>query len=266
VAVALALVAVAGTSACSGDDDQGAAVTEATATTLPTTVAGAGGASETSAAADSGASSVVETFTVDGVDIDVVLVVPPGEPTDTEVVFAFPPGGQDLELTKRIVEQIYAEQALARGWIVASPAAPNGELFYSGSDVLVPGLLEQLAERFQPHDGKFQLVGVSNGGLSAFRAARLAFDRFASISTYPGYPGSEEDREILDQLATIPVRLYVGGDDTGWRTPMEALEQELRDLGGDVQLTAYPGEGHIIEPLRDGEILFDNLDQIVAGS
>ena len=246
----IALVCVLGAS-CSSDGGEGAGTAE---TSESTTAAAA-------SVAD-GSISTIETFTVDGTDIDVVLVVPPGLETGARVLFALPPGGQDLELTKNIVEQIYAQQAIDRGWVVASPAAPDGELFFSGSEELVPGLLDQLEERFDPAGGTFALMGVSNGGLSSFRIARVAgVDRFSSLTAFPGY-ASGDDEAYVEELAAIPVRLFVGGDDTGWLAPMQELDERLTGLGGDVELTVFEGEGHIIEPLRDGQILFDTLDSM----
>ena len=256
--VALTVVAAClAAESCSSDSGEDA---DAAVTSTPAPAA-ADGTAEVPSPGD-GSGATVETFTVDGTDIDVVLVVPPGLEKGARVLFALPPGGQDLDLTTNIVEQIYAEQALERGWVVASPAAPGGELFFSGSEELAPGLLDQLAERFEPAGGKFALMGVSNGGLSSFRIARLAgVDRFSSLTAFPGY-ASGEDEAYVEELAAIPVRLFVGGDDTGWLNPMQELEQQLTDLGGDVERSVFPDEGHIIEPLRDGVTLFDTLDSM----
>ena len=260
--VVLAMTVVAACLAAASCSSDGGEDTDAAAVTSIAAPAAADGTADAPSTGD-GSGATVETFTVDGTDIDVVMIVPPGLEKGARVLFALPPGGQDLELTTNIVEQIYEDRALDRGWVVASPAAPDGTLFFSGSEELVPGLLDQLADRFEPAGGKFALMGVSNGGLSSFRIARVAgVDRFSSLSAFPGYASGGEDEAYVEELSAIPVRLYVGGDDTGWLNPMTELEQQLKDLGGDVELTVFPGEGHIIEPLRDGQVLFDDLDSM----
>ncbi|MBV1894663.1 MAG: hypothetical protein KUG57_11480, partial [Ilumatobacteraceae bacterium] len=61
-------------------------------------------------------------------------------------------------------------------------------------------------------------------------------------------------------LTEIPVRMFAGGEDTGWVVPMEETAAELEELGGDVELEIFPGEGHIVGALRDGVRVFDELD------
>ena len=201
---------------------------------------------------------------IDGTTIEYVTVVPGGfEPGDTApVMLAFPPGNQDLQLTRSVVEGVYATQAASRGWVVVSPAAPGGQLYFNGSEMLVPGLIDWIETWVAPEGGGVHLVGVSNGGISAFRVAGQNPDRFGSILVFPGFPQSESDREMLGRLVDVPVRMFVGENDGAWIGPMEEVHAALTDLGGDVMLEVFPGEGHVIVSLSDGVRIFDELDAL----
>ena len=202
-------------------------------------------------------------LTLDGRTVDYVTVTPDGfEQGDTApVMIAFPPGGQDPELTRSVVEGIYRDEALARGWVVVSPAAPrDGSLWFDASETLSSELLDWVGGWVEPEGDRFHIVGVSNGGLSSFRVAGDHPDRVKSIVVFPGYPRSDDDRDALDDLAGIPVRMFVGGEDPTWITPMEDTEAALLALGGDVELEIVPGEGHIMGSLSDGARIFDELD------
>lgn len=199
---------------------------------------------------------------IDGTTVDYVAVAPAGfKPGDTApVLLAMPPGGQDLSLTRAIVDGTYAPQALARGWVVVSPAAPDGQLYFRGSETLIPAMMSWIESWVTVEGGRFHMAGISNGGLSAFRLAADQPDRFASIVAFPGFPRNDEDRAALADLTDIPVRMFVGETDTSWVTPMEETLQQLTDLGGDVTLEIMPGEGHVIRGLSDGVRVFDELD------
>jgi pimeloyl-ACP methyl ester carboxylesterase len=202
--------------------------------------------------------------TIDGTDIDYVTVVPDGfEVGDTApVLLAFPPGGQDLAITRTLVDETYRSEALSRGWVVVSPAAPDGQKFFDGSEALVPGLLDWIDTWVTPEGGKPHVAGVSNGGLSSFRVAGQNPDRFRSVLVFPGFPRSEEDRAALDDLVDVPVRMFAGENDSGWVAPMQETVAALTGLGADATLEIFPGEGHIISALSDGVQIFDELDAL----
>ena len=136
----MTLVAAACVSTSSSTVGQAAQVdrpSEATPTE-PTVVS-----STTEAAISPGGLSVGQVE-IDGTTLDYVTVVPAGfELGDTAPgLLALPPGGQDLALTQSIVNGVYQTEALARGWVVVSPAAPNGELFFRGSEALISGFIQ----------------------------------------------------------------------------------------------------------------------------
>lgn len=199
---------------------------------------------------------------IDGVSIDYVISTPPGFTAGDEapLLLAFPAGGQDLDLTRSLVEGTYAPEAQRLGWVVVSPAAPGGELFFQGSEQLVPGLLDWVETWVIPEGGAPHVAGISNGGISTFRYAAQNPDRVLSLSAFPGFPRSEDDQAALAQLVDVPIRLYVGGTDTNWISPAEQAANTFEALGGDVELTIFDGEGHIINATRDGVIVFEQLE------
>lgn len=202
------------------------------------------------------------TVEIDGVAIDYVVSTPPGFEVGDEapLLLAFPAGGQDLSLTQSLVEGTYAPEAQRLGWVVISPAAPGGELFFQGSERLVPGLLDWVETWMLPEGGAPHVAGISNGGLSTFRYGALNPDRVLSLTAFPGFPRSEDDQAALAQLVDVPIRLYVGGTDTGWIEPAEQAANTIEAIGGDVDLTIFEGEGHVMDSTRDGTILFEQLE------
>jgi len=204
--------------------------------------------------------------TKDGTTIDYVMVVPPGRAAGQEgkVVFTFPPGGQDLDTTESVVNGRWRDEALKRGWVVVSPAAPESGLYYEDkSAAYVPELLDAVAKQYPPEGGRFDLAGVSNDGLSAFKAALTYPERFRSLVVFPGYSQAGGDDPNLSKLKDIGVSMFVGGQDSGWRQASELTEKTLKDLGYKVELHVVEGEGHIISTLT-GADLFDAIERVRA--
>ena len=111
-----------------------------------------------------------------------------------------------------------------------------------------------------PEGGAPHVAGISNGGISTFRFAAQNPDRVLSLTAFPGFPRSEDDQAALAQLTDVPVRLFVGGTDTNWISPAQQAANTLEALGGDVELTIFDGEGHVMESTRDGVVVFAGLE------
>ena len=140
-----------------------------------------------------------------------------------------------------------------------TPAAPGGSLYFQGSERYIDELLSSLAW-VRPEGGRIHISGISNGGRSAFAVAGLDPDRYASMVVFPGYPDSPDDPAALEKFVGIPTAMFVGGEDPGWISPMNAARDTLEDLGADVSLEVRAGEGHVMASLADGVDVFDFLD------
>jgi len=202
-----------------------------------------------------------------GTEIAYTIILPPGyEAGNTyPTLLALPPGSQTQSMVTSGLSSYWRDGALANGWVVVSPVAPNGQLFFQGSEQYIPEFLEVIAAEYPPEGGKFHLGGVSNGGISAFRVAGVNPDRFHSILVLPGYPMTAEDKANLAQLTTIPIAFFVGENDSSWTAPIREAVAMLNNGGGNATLTIVPDEGHFIRSLIGGEQLFQLLENFRRG-
>ena len=194
------------------------------------------------------AKTVIEYAVVEPAGFDPSKIYP--------ALLALPPGGQDRATTEAVLSRVWVDEARSRGWVVISPVAPHDVLFFNGSEVFIPPLLDRLQKRYRVEGGKWQLAGVSNGGVSAFRVAVLSPSRFASITVFPGFANNHDVQAKLGSLKSIPVTMFVGGDDRGWVTATQETAARLRAAGGTATVEVRPGEGHIMASLT-GAQLFD---------
>ena len=232
--------------------------------------AAACGATSTNGSADFDVSSLLigagtttnGAVDIDGTTIEYVTVVPAGFTVgDTApVALALPPGDQSLGTTRSTVDAVYASEAQRLGWVVVSPAAPGGDQFFDGGEDHLPRFVDWIEAWVTPEGGAPHVVGMSNGGLSAFRYAAENPQRTQSIVAFPGFPRSNGDRDALEELTHVPIMLYVGGDDTPWIGPSQETVAEFGALGGLIELTQFPGEGHVIPSTYDGRIVFNDLE------
>lgn len=258
--VILVALLVAGCADSSATSTPRAAVTTGVgATSAPVS------SSDVTTAAAAGADVQHLTFTaVDGTVVDYVLLVPPGRALGQsgKVLLAFPPSGQDLAITEQIVQDVWRDDAIARGWVVVSPAAPSTGPYLNDTSVgLVSELLDEIAAEYPPEGGRFDLAGVSSGGLSAFMTALAYPERFRSLVVFPGYPPNGGDDPNLAKLKEIGVFMFVGGDDTQWLDACKLTEQTLKGLGYIVELHVFAGEQHIPHSLTSADI-FDAIERI----
>ena len=108
----------------------------------------------------------LELRTTSGDRLRYALALPNGfEPSNTyPVLLAFPPGPQTEPMVEAGFGRYWGDQASARGWIVVSPVAPDGQLFHRGAETVIPALLDRTASEFQIEGGRFHVAGWSNGG------------------------------------------------------------------------------------------------------
>lgn len=197
----------------------------------------------------------------DGTKLTYASVLPQYfDPTkEYPILLAMPPGDQSQTVTEETLKTYWAVEGYKRGWIILSPVAPDGQLFFNGSEAYIPEFLDLTSRMFLPEGNAYHLAGISNGGLSAFRIILNTPERFHSLLVLPGYPPDDDDRQKLAELKEIPVSMFVGELDSGWLQSMQEAKGNLEALGVRVSLQVEPGEGHILQSLT-GKRLFDVLD------
>ena len=176
-------------------------------------------------------------------------------------LLAMPPGPQTLQMVESGLLRFWGKQAAERGWIVVSPVAPEGKLFFRGSEIHIPQLLDHIQSKYNIEHNKFHMAGASNGGRSSFRIAGLYPERFLSITVLPGFPPNEEDVKRLGKLRGMPINMFAGGDDVRWVEKMNETKHILNELGIEVTTKIFTGEGHVPQSL-EGLVIMDLLDNI----
>jgi dipeptidyl aminopeptidase/acylaminoacyl peptidase len=157
-------------------------------------------------------------------------------------LLALPPGDQTRELAR--VYDPWLPYFQDQGWVVCCPVAPDGKLFFKGSERYMPQIMDNIESQLNPAGGKFYLFGVSHGGVSAFRVATLYPDRFHSITVLPGWP-KPADENRLESVSDTPINFLVGEMDSRWREKSELFYNKISQMGGDASLEVIPGEGHM---------------------
>ena len=99
--------------------------------------------------------------------------------------------------------------------------------------------------------GKFHVAGLSNGGLSAFRAAMTYPERFRSVTVLAGFVPKLKDTASLEALRDIRISMFVGADDTPWLERMNDLKSRFDTIGKTVFYQVVPDNGHQITDLAD---------------
>ena len=183
--------------------------------------------------------------------------------TDTDgprpVLLALPPGGQTKQLVE-VAERLYWKKEAERlGWTVISPIAPSGQSLSGKNINRVLELVGHIEKTYEVEYGRVHVAGASNGGRSALELALNDPSRFASLSLLPGMQRGLNSKK-LKTLEPLPLAMYVGGKDTGWRRPMQAMSDKLTELGHPPSVfRVFEGEGHTPKSLT-GEILFHTLE------
>lgn len=195
-----------------------------------------------------------------GAKVDFALLMPEGFDHNLPypVLLALPPGPQSRDMVEAGLSSYWTPGSAGRDWIIVSPIAPRGQLFFKGAEQFLPEFLGILREQLPVEGNSFHLAGVSNGGISAFRIATQIPELFRSLVVLPGFPSGEDFSE-LENLRGLPVAMFVGEFDSTWVQEMDKTQQELIRLEVNSSLEIVPGDGHFISGLS-GEQIFNLLD------
>jgi len=208
------------------------------------------------------------TATIDGIELEYAV----GQQADLAasneerpVLLAFPGGPQTRAFAETVLDNYWVPAAVDKGWTVITPVAPGGRLFFQGSEELIPPLLDAVLASAPAEGGRVHVAGVSNGGISSFRALALYPERIASVSVLPGFARSDFDLLALDTVGAddfgVPVTLWVGANDgQGWIDGANSTADRLAVSGATVTVNVVPDEGHIIAGLNGGVEISEVLE------
>ena len=74
-------------------------------------------------------------------------------------ILAIGGGPQTMNTVDSILMRNFRAEAEKRGYIVVSPAAPDGELFFEGGARVVPEFLKMVLSDYKIEGGKFHVAG-----------------------------------------------------------------------------------------------------------
>jgi len=166
-----------------------------------------------------------------GRTIRVGIAEPPACRNNTHcpIALVLPGGLQNQNLMEETLRP-WAQMLREAGWVVLSPIAPSREdLFYGDGAPIVIHMLSHMKQRLGLDTRRITLVGISNGGISAYRVATLAPDYFHRVVVAPGY-ADDVAIEHLDRLRGLDLISMVGANDP-WIEPATQTHQVLHRAG-----------------------------------
>jgi poly(3-hydroxybutyrate) depolymerase len=209
-----------------------------------------------------------QTRTINGLKVEYRVVLPAYyNPANVyPAVLSFIGGSQDIDQADGEIRSTWQAAADKRGYIVVLPAAPEGQLFFEGGERIFPDFLKLILSEYKILNGKFNMAGHSNGGISAFHVAALYPQYFLSITGFPGYL-PDATPEHLRAISKMCIYMYAGSLDRDWTEEMERQAKVFRAQGMSVSTAIEKGQPHHINTLYgDGvQRLFDQFDQARKG-
>lgn len=206
--------------------------------------------------------------TINGMTVSYKVIRPRNfDPAKTyPAVLAFPPGDQSMDMVMVGVDYNYRAEAEKRGYIVIEPAAPGGLGFVRGGDRIFPAFIDKLLADYKVQGNKFNIVGQSNGGRSAFKIAADYPQYFLSVTGFPGLLGGATPAK-LDALAKMCVHMFVGELDDAWLGDSRAQAEALRAKGAKVTFAIERGQEHVLSTVANegAARLFDQFDAARQG-
>jgi dipeptidyl aminopeptidase/acylaminoacyl peptidase len=231
--------------------------------------------------ARAGLAAMLAAFAVDGraevlsrsgtfgdLEVEYRVVLPDNYDPESShpAILHFAGGPQTMRIVGRSLASDWQALAEQRGYIVVSPASPNGELYFEGADRIFPEFIERILADYNVAGGRLHVTGHSNGGLSAFHIASLYPEYFLSVT---GYPGLLDPREAgrLEALRPLCIYMHVGEKDPGWLSIMRDQAALLDREGFDVHFEIELGQTHRLDT-RQADLaqrLFAELGSATTG-
>ena len=207
--------------------------------------------------ADAALTERIGTFA--GAKVTYEVVTPAGyDPARAyRAVLVFTGGPQTLSGARRIAEQ-WRPEAERRGYIIVSPATPDGSLFFEAADRIFPSFLEMILRDYKVA-GKMHIAGLSNGGVSAFHVAARYPQYFSTLTGFPGLLDGS-DVQLAQAIKPMCIFMHVGDRDASWRSAMEEQSKQLAAKGFSVRLGVEKNEDHIIRAADLPSRMFDEIE------
>ena len=186
-----------------------------------------------------------------GIRIEYALATPVDfrEDRSYPALLVLPGGRQTMESVRANLARYWQDEAVRLGYLVISPAAPNGLMFYEEGADLLPEFLQLQLAQFKIAGGKFHAAGVSNGGVSVFVAAVRNPALFHSVTVLAGFPTDPFDFDSLEHLRGVKITMFVGEHDSYWKAGMERTRERLLSLGIAVYFEEVARNGHLLPAL-----------------
>lgn len=198
-----------------------------------------------------------------GTTVEYKVLLPPGYDASKPhpLVLVFTGGAQAIEAAENTLKADWQAEAEQRGYVVISPAAPDGELFFQEGDRVFPAFLDMIRKDYKVA-GKIHVAGHSNGGLSAFHVAAKYPQYFSTVT---GYPGLYEDNPEADYPAALKglcLYMHAGDMDPEWRNAMAQEAKAMSAAGFRIKFTVEPNSTHRLKAKELGlsKRLFDEIE------
>ena len=221
------------------------------------------------AAPAASASVAARIMRVGGFTVEYKIVLPDGYDAAKAypAILAMGGGPQTMNTVDGVLVRNLQAEAERRGYIVVAPAAPDGALFFQDGARIYPEFLQGILANYKIVDGKFHVVGPSNGGIAAFHVAAANPDYFLSVTAFPGYMWQPSTDKLL-AIAKMCVFMYVGeNDEYRWHAEMQREAEFLRSKGTVAHYTVELGQPHRLETLAGASAarLFEGFEATKQG-
>ena len=198
-----------------------------------------------------------------GATVDYKVLLPPGyDPAKAyPLVLVFTGGGQAIAAAENTLKVDWQGEAEKRGYIVVSPAAPDGQLFFEDGDKVFPAFLDMIRKTWKV-SGRIHIAGHSNGGLSAFHIAARYPAYFSTVTGYPGLYQDDPEADYPAGLKAMCLFMHAGDLDPEWRDAMAREAKEMSAKGFRITMTVEPGQTHRLKAAEIGlsKRLFDEIE------
>lgn len=198
-----------------------------------------------------------------GTEVEYKVLLPPDyDPAKPHpVVLVFTGGAQGIQAAENTLKADWQAEAEQRGYVVISPAAPDGELFFQEGDRVFPAFLDMIRKDYKVA-GKIHIAGHSNGGLSAFHIAAKYPQYFSTVTGYPGLYQDNPEGDYPAALKGLCLFMHAGDMDPDWRNAMAAEAKAMAAEGFRIKLTVEPDSTHRLNAPKLGlsKRLFDEIE------